>query len=165
MGAYPPLRCCLSYTYTQAMILYPSTCRCDLWDIGKLILKWLDLIGNGDLVKMIEIVLDAMRSFCKWSIIKQGGLAALTALKEEVLIFCRSNKGMIESLAKIGVKTAARWAAETAVKAGVKRGSGAAAKYVAKGAGATAKMVNPVGIVADLAQAGLEYAGFGEACT
>ena len=100
----------------------------------------------------------------------EAALRALTAVKEEVLIVCRDNKDLIETLTKFAVKTTAREGARTGgkgiVKAGIKETTIVGTKNVAKvGAKQAAKgliksAANPVGIASDLAQAGLEVAGY-----
>lgn len=136
-----------------------------MYELLNQILEWLQASACDEARRIVQ---NAIRDFIHWPDIVQqvrergveAGIAALTAVKDEVLRFCREYPNLVERLARFGVTTAARWGIETVVKTGVKRGTTLAAK---KGIGFAAKNVvkgaNPVGIVADLTQAGLEYAG------
>lgn len=97
-------------------------------------------------------------------------IEALTVAKETVVQRCRENKELLEQLTKFAVKTTAR---EIIAKTALKTGLRVVAKVSTKSAAKTAAKVgtksaikvaaNPVGIVSDLAQGGLEYAGYKKA--
>ena len=117
--------------------------------------------------------------------VKKGlnfALEALTVAKETVVQRCRENKELLEQLTKFAVKTTAREiiaktalktglrevakvSTKSAVKTAAKVGTKSAAKTAAKvGTKSAIKVAaNPVGIVSDLAQGGLEYAGYKKA--
>lgn len=84
-------------------------------------------------------------------------IGALKVAKEKVVQVCREDKELLQQLTKFAVKITARDViAKTAFKTGL-RG------VVTVGAKSAIKTVaNPVGIVSDLAQGGLEYAGYKE---
>ena len=82
-------------------------------------------------------------------------IKALTVAKKTVVQRCRENKELLEQLVKFAVKTTAREiAAKTALKTGLREVAKVGTKNAIKVA------ANPVGIVSDLAQGGLEYAGY-----
>ena len=97
-------------------------------------------------------------------------IEALTVAKETVIQRCRENKELLEQLTKFAVKTTAR---EIIAKTVLKTGLREVAKVSTKSAVKTAAKVgtksaikvaaNPVGIVSDFAQGGLEYAGYKKA--
>ena len=116
-------------------------------------------------------------------------IGALKVAKETVVQRCRNNKELLEQLTKFAVKTTAReilaktafktglreaakvgtkGVAKTAAKAGTKSAVKAGTKGVAKTAATVStkslikSAANPVGIVSDIVQGGLEYAGYKE---
>lgn len=108
-------------------------------------------------------------------------IGALKVAKEKVVQICREDKELLEQLTKFAVKTTAReiiaktafkTVLREATKVGTKNAAKTAAKVGAKGVAKTAAKVgtksliktaaNPVGIISDLAQGGLEYAGYKE---
>lgn len=86
---------------------------------------------------------DIVRKGVEWGIDK--ALSALRAVKEEIIKFCHENHVLIEQLTVLATKTGLRLIAAKVVT-----------KQVAK---VVIKAANPLGIVADVAQAGLEVAG------
>ena len=116
-------------------------------------------------------------------------IGALKVAKETVVQRCRKDKELLERLTKFAVKTTAReilakttvktalreaakvgtkGVAKTAAKAGTKSAVKAGTKGVAKTAATVGtksfikSAANPVGIVSDIAQGGLEYLGYKE---
>lgn len=90
-----------------------------------------------------------------------AAIKALTAVKEEIVKVCTKNQVLMKHLSKIAVKSAARWAAEfgtkSAVRVAAKKGTKMVAAQGVKGLAKAA--IHPVGIAADIAQAGLEATG------
>ena len=92
---------------------------------------------------------DIVREGIMWGIEK--ALAALRAVKEEVMKFCREHKSFIQQLTKLVVKTGLRQVAKAVTKQSTK----VASKSLVK-------VANPLGIGADVVQAGFEMAGMEE---
>ena len=93
-------------------------------------------------------------------------IEALTVAKETVIQRCRENKELLEQLTKFAVKTTAR---EIIAKTVLKTGLREVAKVSTKSAVKTAAKVGTksfiktavgIGLISDLAQGGLEYAGY-----
>ena len=99
--------------------------------------------------------------------LKKGKEVALKSLKvvySKVMKFCSNNEEVLKHLSKMAIKTSRKIVVNTLVKATVRQGVKQAAKQGAKTATTgLLKAVNPVGIGADFAQAGLEYMGMEEA--
>ena len=135
------------------------------------VLKWLDTeIVKGALQEAWNILQkelgkclgsvwkDIIREGVKWGVDK--ALSALRAVKEKVTKFCRENEVLIEQLTKLATKTGLR---TIAAKVVTKQVAKVATKESAKaGSKLLVKVANPLGIVADVAQAGLEVAGMEE---
>ena len=69
-----------------------------------------------------------------------------------------------KSFVKMGTKIAAKTGAKTFVKMGTKTAAKTGAKsFIKMGAKSLVKVANPIGIVSDLAQEGLEVVGYEEA--
>ena len=86
------------------------------------------------------------------------GQQLLQNAKSAIIDFCRGNKKLLEAIARLGTKTVVRAAATIAAKEVMKVTIYAVFKTAAK---TVAKVsLNPVGIVADLTQEGLEMAGY-----
>ena len=88
-------------------------------------------------------------------------LNLLRTIKDEVVTFCKKNETLMTELTKLNVKVVSR---EVILRCGVKQ----AIKYGVAEAGQQVvqralKVANPVSIVADIAQAGMEYAGYEKA--
>ena len=100
----------------------------------------------------------------KWIVeeVKVGldaALQALRAVKEEVVSFCHEYRGLIKELTKHAVNVSGReiigkFVAKTITREGGKQVAKVAAKSTIKTA------ANPVGIVSDIAQTGLEAVGY-----
>lgn len=98
------------------------------------------------IVTKVEIGLDA-------------ALAAIRAVKEEVVRFCREYRGLVEELTKYAVNACARemigkLVAKTITREGGKQVTKVATKTVIKTA------ANPVGIASDITQTALEAVGY-----
>jgi len=112
-----------------------------------------------------DSVIDAYNGFQD---IVQTGIAkgmevarkALKVVYNSVIKVCSENKAVLKHLSKMATKTTRGIVVNGLVKVSVRQGAKQVAK---KGAKTTAtglvKAVNPVGIGADIAQAGLEYMG------
>ena len=88
-----------------------------------------------------------------------AALQALRAVKEEVVSFCREYRGLIKELTKHAVNISAReMIGKFVVKTITREGGKQVAKVATKSAIKTA--ANPVGIVSDITQTGLEAVGY-----
>ena len=95
--------------------------------------------------------------------IEKGMEEARKALKVVLILvikFCSENKEVLKHLSKMATKTTRGIVVNGLVKVAVRQGAKQVAKKGAKTAATgLVKAVNPVGIGADIAQAGLEYMG------
>ena len=96
-------------------------------------------------------------------------IEALKVAKKTVVQLCRDNKELVQQLTKCAVKTVSRDViAKTAFKTGLRGVATVGTKGVAKTAAKVGtksfikSAANPVGIVSDIAQGGLEFYGYKE---
>ena len=88
----------------------------------------------------------------------EAGLKILDAAKDKIVGFCRENKEVMETLAKLGTKA---YISKVAAKAATRQVAKSVVKESVKaGSKSLIKAANPLGIAADVVQVGLEYAGY-----
>ena len=92
-----------------------------------------------------------------------SALAALEAVRKDIVEHCCANEDLLKHLSKIAVKSASRLAAEVGAKSFVRVAAKKGAKQAAAQGVKTFAKVHPVGIAADVTQAGLEYMGYPKA--
>jgi len=102
---------------------------------------------------------EAVTTAVKFSLEKTMKL--LQIYKDEVVKFCKKNECLMTEITKLVVKAAPRGVMITCgVKQAIRYGVTEAGQQVVQ---QTLKVANPVGIVADVAQAGMEFAGYEDA--
>ena len=95
----------------------------------------------------------------------EAGLNALNAAKKVIVEKCKKNEKLMKHLTKIAIKASTRVAMEIGAKGVTRFAAKKITKQVAtQGVKGMAKAaIHPVGIGADVAQAGLEYMGYEDA--
>ena len=89
----------------------------------------------------------------------EEGLEFLKRVKYHLVGVCRENKNLMKALTTLATKGTARYfASDMGAKAAVKYGVAKVSSHTA--VKAAVNVANPVGIICDVAQAGLEYAGY-----
>ena len=111
---------------------------------------------------------DYMTGYGGWRAIVRKGIdfginAALRALetaREEIVKFCKKNKDLLKFLSQIAIKSFVRLVTEVGAKSVVRALAKKGTKQIAVQSVKILGKVHPVGMAADVAQAGLEYLGY-----
>ena len=138
----PIIKAVISWLVNQTPLL--------LNEVKKLLLNVLQ-----ELPEFVQVVLVGVKEGL------QKAMELLNSIKDVVVSFCRSNKKLISNATKVGIKivlreAVVRFGVSKAVKYGARKVSSQAAKRVVK-------VANPAAIVVDVAQFGLETAGYEKA--
>lgn len=129
----------------------------------KKVAEWLNIPESYVVLSKLYEFLNKNEKFneaCKLAVNHgvEKALGFLQSIKRHLVEMCQENRDLMKSLAKIATKSTVRYFAfrlstKTAVKYGVRKVGSQAVKRAVN-------VANPAGIVCDLTQAGLEYAGY-----